>query len=57
MGKPERRKPFRRTRRRWDNIKEGFKEIEWNCVDWFDLAADRVKWWAVENRGISLWVP
>jgi hypothetical protein len=57
VGKPERRKPFRRTRRRWDNIKEGFKEIEWNCVDWFDLAADRVKWWAVENRGISLWVP
>jgi hypothetical protein len=30
-----------RPRRRWmDNIKMNLREIEWNCMDWIDLAQD-----------------
>jgi hypothetical protein len=30
VGRPEGKRPFGRTRRRWeDNIKMGLKEIEW----------------------------
>jgi hypothetical protein len=26
-------------------------------VDWIQLAQDRVKWWALVNTVINLWVP
>jgi hypothetical protein len=34
MGKPERKRPLRRPRRRWvDNIKMDLREIEWVGFD------------------------
>jgi hypothetical protein len=41
VGKSERRL-LGRQRRRWlDNIKIDLREIEWDCVDWIDMAQDR----------------
>jgi hypothetical protein len=42
VGKPEGKRPLGRPRRRWvDNIKTDLREIEWDCMDWIDLAQDR----------------
>jgi hypothetical protein len=42
VGKPEGKRPLGRPRRRWvDNIKMDLREIEWDSVDWIDLAQDR----------------
>jgi hypothetical protein len=38
VGKPERKRPLGRPRRRWvDNIKIGLREIGWDGMDWIDL--------------------
>jgi hypothetical protein len=37
--------PLGRPRRRWvDNIEVDLREIEWDVMDWIDLAQDRVQW-------------
>jgi hypothetical protein len=42
VGKPERKRPLGRPRRRWvDNIKMNLREIGWDGMDWIDLAQDR----------------
>ena len=42
MGKPERKRPLGRPRRRWeDNIKIDRQEVEFGGIDWVDLAQDR----------------
>jgi hypothetical protein len=42
VGKPEGKRSLGRTRRRWvDNIKMDLREIEWDGMDWIDLAQDR----------------
>jgi hypothetical protein len=42
VGKPERKRPLGRPRRRWmDNIKMGPLEIGLSVVDWIGLAQDR----------------
>jgi hypothetical protein len=39
VGKPDRKRPLGRPRRRWiDNIKIDLLEIELNVVDWIGLA-------------------
>jgi hypothetical protein len=39
VGKPERKRPLGRPRRRWlDNIKIDLREIVWYDMDWIDLA-------------------
>jgi hypothetical protein len=39
---PERKGPLERPRRRWvDNIEMDLREIEWDGVDWIDMAQDR----------------
>jgi hypothetical protein len=41
VGKPEGKRPLGRQRRRWvDNIKIYLREIEWDGMDWIDLAQD-----------------
>jgi hypothetical protein len=41
VGKPEGRRPLGKPRRRWvDNIKMDLKEIEWDDIDWTDLAQE-----------------
>jgi hypothetical protein len=49
-GKPERKRPLGRPRRRWvDNIKMDLGEIGWDDVDWIDLTQDRDQWRALVN--------
>ena len=58
VGKPEGRIQLGKPRRRWeDNIKMGFLEVGRGGIDWFDLAQDRDRWWAVMNVVMNLWLP
>jgi hypothetical protein len=44
VGKPEGRRPLRRSMRKWeDNIKLDLREIGINGADWFRLAQGRVQ--------------
>jgi hypothetical protein len=54
VGKPEGKRSFGRTRRRWeDNIKMDIQEIGWG-VDWTDLDQDRDKWRVRVNAVMNL---
>ena len=58
MGKPERRRPPGRPRRRWeDNIKMDLREVGWCGIGWIDLAQDRDWWRALVNAVMILQVP
>ena len=42
VGKPERKRPLGRPRRRWDdNIKMDLQEAGCSCGDWMELAQGR----------------
>jgi hypothetical protein len=42
VGKPERKRPVGRPRRKWlDNIKMCLREMEWCGMEWIDVAQDR----------------
>jgi hypothetical protein len=58
VGKPERKRPLGRPRRRWiDNIMIDLLEIGVNVVDWIGLAQDRYRWRALVNSVMNLRVP
>jgi hypothetical protein len=58
VGKPERKRPLGRPRRRWiDNFKTDLLEIGLNVVDWIGLAQDRYRWRALVNSLMNLRVP
>jgi hypothetical protein len=58
VGKPEGTIPLGKPRRRWvDNIKTGLREVEWDGMDWIELAQDRDQWMAVVNTVMILRVP
>jgi hypothetical protein len=58
VGKPEGKRLLGRPRRRWaDNIKMDFREIDWDGMDWIDLAQDRNLWRALVNTVMKLQVP
>jgi hypothetical protein len=43
VGKPEGKTPLGRPRRRWvDNIKMDLRKIEWNVMEWIDLAQNKL---------------
>jgi hypothetical protein len=55
VGKPERRRPLGRPRRRWlDNIRMNLIEVGWGDVDWIGLARDRDMWRALINSVLNL---
>jgi hypothetical protein len=42
VGKPERKRPLTRLRRRWvNNIKMDLRDIGWDGMVWIDLVQDR----------------
>jgi hypothetical protein len=58
VGKPEKKRPLGRPRRRWvDNIKIDLREIGWDGMDWIDLVQDRDQWRALVNTVVNLRVP
>jgi hypothetical protein len=58
VGKPERKEPLGRPRRRWvDNIRMDLGEVGWGNVNWIDLAQDRDRWRALVNSVLNLRVP
>ena len=43
---------------RWeDNIDMDLQEVGCEGLDWFELAQDRDRWWALVTAVIELWVP
>jgi hypothetical protein len=58
VGKPERKRPLGRPRRRWiDNIKMDLLEIGSSVVDWIGLAQDRYRCRALVNSVMNLRLP
>jgi hypothetical protein len=58
VGKPERKRPLGRQRRRWVvNVRMDHGEVGWGDVDWIGLAQDRNKWRALVNSVLYLRVP
>ena len=56
-GKPEGKRPLRRSRRRWqDNIKMDLKEVG-GVGDWMELAQYRDRWRALVNTVMNFRVP
>jgi hypothetical protein len=58
VGKPEGKRPFGRSRRRWkNNITMDFREITCEDVDLSRLTQDRVQGWAPANTVMGLRFP
>jgi hypothetical protein len=58
VGKPERKRPLGRPRRRYlDDIRMDLVEVGWGDVDWIGLAEDRDRWRALVNSVLNLRVP
>jgi hypothetical protein len=57
VGKPKRKRPMGRPRRRWkDNIRVDLQEVGFEGVDWIGLAQDRDSWRAIVNAVMNIWV-
>jgi hypothetical protein len=58
VGKPEGKGPLGRPRRRWvDNITIDLRNLEWEEMEWIDLAQGRVQWRAFVNTVMNLRFP
>ena len=55
VGKPERKRPLGRPRRRWvDNIRMDLQEVGCGYVDWIGLAQDRDRWRTLVSAVMNL---
>ncbi|KAJ4431841.1 hypothetical protein ANN_20447 [Periplaneta americana] len=55
VGRPERKRPLGRPRRRWeDNIKMDLREVRYDDRDWINLAQDRDQWRAYVRAAMNL---
>jgi hypothetical protein len=55
VGKPEKKGPLGRPRRRWeDNIRMDLRETVWEVLDWIQMAQDSVQWWGLANMAINI---
>jgi len=55
VGKPEGKRPHGIPRHRWeDNIKMDLQAVGCGCMDWIDLAQDRVRWRALVSVIMNL---
>jgi hypothetical protein len=53
-GKPQRKRPLGRPRRRRENnIRMDIRKIGWEAVDWRHLAQDRDQWRTVVNTAMT----
>jgi hypothetical protein len=58
VGKPERKRPLGRPRRRReDDIRMDLQEMGCGCVDWIGPAQDRDRWWALLSAVMNIRVP
>ncbi|KAJ4426359.1 hypothetical protein ANN_27173 [Periplaneta americana] len=58
VGRPERKRPLGRPRRRWeDNVKMDLREVGYDDRDWINLAQDRDRWRAYVRAAMNLRVP
>jgi hypothetical protein len=58
VGKPERKRPLGRPKRRWvDNIRMDLGEVGWSDVDGIGMAKDRNRWRTLVNSVLNLRVP
>ena len=58
VGKPERRRPLGRPRRKCvDNIRMDFQEVGCGYVDWIGLAQDRDRWRTLVSAVMNFRVP
>jgi hypothetical protein len=58
IGRPERKTPFGRPRRGWeDNIRIDLRKIGWEYVGFMHLFQDRDLWRGFVNTVMNLWVP
>jgi hypothetical protein len=57
VGKLEGRRPLGRPRRLWvHNIKMDLREIDWDDIEWMNLAKDREQWRAPLSTVMKLLV-
>jgi hypothetical protein len=58
VGKTKGKRPLGRPRHRWeDNNKADPQEVEFENIDWIELAQDRDTWWVLVDAFKNLWVP